>query len=224
MSRPIGRLLAAASLLIGPAAVILVSAAAPGSGEPGPKTLAKFAEHPGQVHAVLVGDLFTLVLLPAIGVVTLLVWPRSPKLAAAGGTLGLIGVGAFFVLAMFDIMAETAVHSDDPQLGQFLRKVADSGWTGLFGLSFIFGTVIGFGLLGAALWRSAVVPRWAAGAVIAYVPAGIVSFAAPPPIGAIGGVVLLVGFAGCATQVLRDGIGAPGRAALAPARSAPAAA
>ncbi|WP_261555439.1 hypothetical protein [Frankia tisae] len=224
MSRPIGRLLAAASLVIGPAAVVLVSAASPASGEPGPKTLAKFAGHSGQVHALLAGDFLTLVLLPAIGVVALLAWPRSPKLAVAGGTLGLLGIGASCTLAMFDIMTETAVDSDDPRLGEFIRKVADSGWAGPFFLTFLFGTIVGFGLLGTALWRSEAVPRWAAGAVIAYVPAAIISAVAPPPIGAIGGLVLLVGFAGCAAQVLREGVSAPVRAAVAPALPAPAAA
>ncbi|MGF7235431.1 MAG: hypothetical protein ACQSGP_10820 [Frankia sp.] len=209
MSRPIGRMLGAASLVLGPIAIAASSLASPASGQPGPKTLAKFAAHPGRADVLVAADVLVLFMIPAIALVALLAWRRSPKLATAGGMLGLVAVAASFVLTAFDVWTRVATHAaNQAAAGELIRKVSDNAVIGIFGLTFLLGHAIAIGLLGAALWRSRIVARWAAGAVIAYVPLGIISIALPSAAVAVAALFLLVGFTACAALLLRDGVSA----------------
>jgi hypothetical protein len=206
-SRPaLGRAIAAATLILGPLAVVGSDLAKVYNDEPGPKAVAAYARHPGKVDALIASDVLITLMLPALALVALLVWSRSPRLAASGGFLGLLGVGAAMSLISLDIVLEAAGHVAGTGGGETIHRAVESPGFMILLLTFVLGHLIGLALLGAALWRSRVVPRWAAGAVIAYVPAAVLTFPAPALISAIGALPMLIGFAGCAAVILRDGL------------------
>ena len=107
---------------------------------------------------------FVLAQLPflvAVVAIALLARSRSPRLSAAGGTLGVLGGfghavfgGAGLVyLAMADDVQNRAA------MGEVMQGV-ESGPAVAFMAAGLLGTVLGLLLLGVALFRTRVVPRW----------------------------------------------------------------
>jgi hypothetical protein len=207
-SRPgVGRILAAAILVLGPLAGAGTSLAAVSNGEPGVKTVAEYAKHPGQVDLLITFDILSLLALPAVAIVALLAWQHSPKLAAWGGVLALMGTTTLVGLGILDFVIRAATHV--PGGGDVVHRAAETAALALMLILSLLAHLVGLALLGAALWRSRVVPRWAAGAVIAYVPAYAATSLLSTQISGIAVLALVAGFAGCALQILRSGVAGP---------------
>ena len=88
---------------------------------------------------------------------------RSPRLSTIGGTMHLLGWIAIIGVVMGDVIAVQMVSGGTPaaDLVQLYRRIMSS--PAVIALNIIATLhVIGGTLLGIALWRTRVVPRWAA--------------------------------------------------------------
>lgn len=110
-----------------------------------------------------------------------------------------------------------------PPLAGTRAKRLDRGKFAPFLVLGLLGGIVAMVCLGVALWRARVVPRWAAGALIAYGPANVLTADAGPVPFAVANALLLVGFAACAVAVLRDGLPSLAVAGPAPRPEVPAA-
>jgi hypothetical protein len=84
------------------------------------------------------------------------------------GLLGTLHWGIFApIQALFAVMAKT------PNGGDFIalaNAVSAEGVIVYFQLAWVIGHPLGFALLGAALWRACVIPRWAGALIVLGVP------------------------------------------------------
>src|ERR1051325_4768415 len=130
---------------------------------------------------------------------------RSPKLATIGGALHLIGWIAIIGVVMGDVIAVSMVNSGtpSPDIVQLYRHIMSS--PPVIALNIIATLhVIGGTILGVALWRTRVVPLWAAVAATFAQPIHFVSnIAGILWIDAMTWMALAAAFASVATVVLR---------------------
>ena len=87
---------------------------------------------------------------------------RSPRLAIAGGALAVVGGFGHAVFGGIGL-AYLAMSERQPPTGRHFADVVtrvESGLAVIFMAAGLLGTVIGLVLLGIALFRSRVVPRW----------------------------------------------------------------
>jgi len=108
----------------------------------------------------------------------------SPWLAALGMIAGLLGTLQWGILvpieALFAVMAKTLNGSDFIPLA---NAVSAEGVIVYFQLAWVIGHLLGFALLGAALWRARVIPHWAAALIVLGVP--LQALAYPLSLGAL---------------------------------------
>lgn len=131
----------------------------------------------------------------AVGVVGAahLLRSRVPRLAVAAGTLTLLGAFGHAVyggvnlamLAMARDLGSLDVHTgvlDDVESGLAIPFMAAG----------LLGTVLGFVLLGVAVWRARLGPRWLGPAVVAWVPLEFVGSGLSPWAGYASGLLYAV--------------------------------
>jgi hypothetical protein len=147
---------------------------------------------------------FLVGLIPAVIAVAWVTRRRTPVLTTVGAVWTLLGcLGAFPLLVPDDLLAYLAVTK-----GLDVATVAalDEAWwalpmTGAAALLFISGIVVGLPLLGIALWRSRVAPRWMAIALI--IGGATHPFLPNHVVAGIGLLIAGIGFAGATLALLR---------------------
>lgn len=176
-TRGITRWAAAILLPIGPAAVAVLRYVLPYDTVDDTSTMAaKVIAEPGRASVVLwVGLLAILTLVPAAYAVGRLTRRRAPKLTLVALALLIPGYLALGWLAGGDQLlwagADAGMNAGD--VTRIAGAVHPTGE--IAGVFFVLGHVVGTVLLGAAMWRSRVVARWAAVAVMASQPVHIVA-------------------------------------------------
>jgi hypothetical protein len=147
---------------------------------------------------------FLVGLVPAVVALAWVTRRRTPVLTTVGAVWTLLGcLSAFPLLVPDDLLAYLAVTKG---LDMATLAALDEAWwalpvTGAAALLFISGIVVGLPLLGIALWRGRVAPRWMAisliigGATHPFLPNHVVA--------GIGLLVAGIGFAGATRALLR---------------------
>jgi hypothetical protein len=168
-------------------------------------TVADIAAH-RQLYEVIMwlGLPFLVGLIPAVVALAWVTRRRTPVLTTVGAVWTLLGcLSAFPLLVPDDLLAYLAVTE-----GLDVATVAalDDAWwalpvTGAAALLFISGIVVGLPLLGIALWRSRVAPRWMALALI--IGGATHPFLPNHVVAGIGLLVAGIGFAGATRALLR---------------------
>jgi hypothetical protein len=147
---------------------------------------------------------FLVGLIPAVIAVAWVTRRRTPVLTTVGAVWTLLGCLSVFPLGVpDDVLAYLAVRE-----GLDVATIAalDAAWwvlppVGGAALLFISGIVVGLPLLGIALWRSRVAPRWMA---IALIVGGVTHpFLPNHVIAGVGLLIAAVGFAGATVALLR---------------------
>ncbi len=172
---------------------------------PLPDTAAAISTHL-QLYEVTqwLGVPFLVGLIPAVIALAWVTRRRTPVLTSVGAVWTLLGcLSAFPLLVPDDVLAYLAVTK-----GLDVATVAalDEAWwalpvTGAAALLFISGIVVGLPLLGIALWRSRVAPRWMAIALI--IGGATHPFLPNHVVAGIGLLVAGIGFAGATRALLR---------------------
>jgi hypothetical protein len=172
---------------------------------PLPDTVAAIAAE-RQLYEVLLwlGLPFLVGLIPAVIAVAWVTRRQTPVLTTVGAVWTLLGcLSAFPLLVPDDLLAYLAVTE-----GLDVATIAelDAAWwalpvTGAAALLFISGIVVGLPLLGVALWRSRVAPKWMAIALI--IGGATHPFLPNHVVAGIGLLVAGLGFAGATRALLR---------------------
>ncbi|MFI5706241.1 hypothetical protein [Kribbella sp. NPDC051620] len=206
-TRGISRWAAAIVLPLGPAAVAVLRFVLPYYTTDDTNGMAaKVIAEPGRGSAVLwVGFLAVLTLVPAAYAAGKLTRRRAPKLTLVALALLIPGYLALGWLASEDQLFWSGAHAglDAGTVTRIAEAVHPTG--SIAGVFFVMGHVLGTILLGVALWRSQVVARWAAVAVIVSQPIHIVAAVIIPshPLDLVGWGLQAVGFAAVGWAILQ---------------------
>ena len=164
----------------------------------------------GHAARTATGDLFVFtgafLTVPATLALMRVLGPRSPKLAAIGGSLHLVGWIAIVGVLMGDVIAVQMVARGTPSADQveLYRRIMTS--VPVIALNVVATLhVIGGILLGIALWRTRIVPLWAGVAATLAQPIHLVSnIAGILPVDVLTWIALSAAFAPVAAIVLRS--------------------
>lgn len=205
----IRRLGSAACLVLGPALILVAGAVQPYHGDADGEEIVRTAGENAtrtEVGSVL-AFLGLLAMIPAVLAVMRALRSRAPALGLAGGALAVCGWAAAVLWPVGDQL-NVAVAGDPGIVDRFVAATEDSSSWAFFVILAVFlaGVFIGTLVLGIGLLRAAIVPSWAAVAVIA-APVAVVAAGA---VGAqwldlAGTALLLVGFAAVARLVASVG-------------------
>jgi hypothetical protein len=194
-------------LPIGPAAVAVLRYVLPYDTVDDSSTMVRKAiAEPGRASLVLwLGLVAVLTLVPAAYAVGRMTRLRAPQLTAAAMVLLVPGYLALGWLGAGDQLLWIG-----PEAGLTASEVtrlydAAHPTTEIAGVFFVIGHVAGTILLGIALWRSQVVPRWAAVAVIVSQPIHVVAAVVVPnhTLDLIGWGLQAAGFAAVGWAIVR---------------------
>ena len=205
-TRGISRLAAAIILPIGPAAVAVLRFVLPYDTVDDAKTMAaKVIAEPGRGSAVLwFGFLAVLTLVPAAFAAGKLTRRRAPKLTIVALALLIPGYLALGWLIGEDQLLWSGAHAGLD--AGAITRIAEAAHptTAIAGVFFVLGHVLGTILLGVALWRSQVIARWAAVAVIVSQPIHFVAAVIVPnhTLDLVGWGLQAVGFAAVGWAIL----------------------
>lgn len=147
---------------------------------------------------------FLVGLIPAVIALAWATRRRTPVLTTVGAVWTLLGcLSAFPLLVPDDLLAYLTVTE---RLDVATIAALDQAWwalpvTGAAALLFISGIVVGLPLLGIAMWRSRVAPRWMASALI--IGGATHPFLPNHVVAGIGLLVAGLGFAGATRALLR---------------------
>lgn len=121
----------------------------------------------------------------------LLALRRSPWLAMSGMACGWVGSVTWGLIAdqMFMLTSMARLQHDSLFVVLEQRYYANSDLL-IFAVGWVLGHMLAYVLLGIALWRARVVPRWAAGLIIASAP-----LMGPIAYGANQGLLQVLGYA-----------------------------
>jgi hypothetical protein len=172
-------------------------------------TVAKTADHLGAVEvASWLALVFFAFLVPAVLAVVAVTRRATPRLAAWGGTLTVVGFGLGLGIGSVAPQGSplayiTAAHDlDVAEMGRLNDAAAGLPFLGVGLLFWIVGLTIGLGILGVALWRSRVVAPYFGIALLLggpthpFIPGGHIAIG-------IGLLVAAFGFAGASLALLR---------------------
>lgn len=142
--------------------------------------------------------------LVAVVVMALLARPGSPRLAATGAGLAIVGGFGHAVFGGIGLayLAMAGNVADRAALAEVVTRI-ESGPAVAFMAAGMLGTVLGLLVLGIALFRSRAVARWIPAAVWAFlvmefVVSNVTEWASP-----LAGTLYLAAFAGVAAHVVR---------------------
>lgn len=129
---------------------------------------------------------------------------RAPRLTAVGAVLSLAAFGATAALPNRDLMALAAARNDLDRSVMVALDEAMWGQSTVAAALLILlpGMVIGGVLLGVALWRSRVAPRWMALALIASGPVHLVPGFGSNAVAVLGWALTAVGYGGASLALL----------------------
>lgn len=192
------RVLGAVAVVGGPLGYAVGSIASPSVHETGAVTIARYAAaHPVVNGVHLLAYVLASLLLP-VGTAALarLAVRRAPRLATAGGVLGVVGwLGLPASVAQDALVMDMAGRPDaGSYAGLYDRFTVDPVMT-TYLLVYVVGHLLAYVLLGTALGRARLVPGWAAAAMVASSPLTVLLFVLP-------GKVLAVGWAALALLVI----------------------
>jgi hypothetical protein len=188
--------------------------------------VAQAAAHLVRMRWAIPLDLFILLVAPAVLYAGSLAGARVSKLAAAGAGLVFVTWLAAGYLLGTDILLYLAATARDQTaavalVDGYLSYPLVEGLV----VAYLVGHVVGFLLLGVALWRARGVPRWAAIAVAVWPFLELVGeVSGVRTVAAAGFALLAVGFAACAIEVARRSSARPNEAASLPTIAASASA
>ncbi len=176
-SRNFSRTLAGIGLIVGPALFLLSNILSPAWDDDTAKYLQEVADDKGLYLAssvlFMVGALFLIV--GSLGIVKLMRRGRKVTLGQVAGFLlafGLIVTSAWYAISIIEIeMVDSA--ADRAQMVALSERAEEStGAVILFVPFFFLGIVLGNILLAVATWRTRVIPRWAAAALLVSILVG----------------------------------------------------
>jgi hypothetical protein len=196
-------------LPVGPAAVAALRYVLPYDTVDDSSTMVRKAiAEPGRASLVLwFGLVAVLTLVPAVYAVGRMTRSRAPQLTVAAMLLLVPGYLALGWLAAGDQVLWLGPQAGLAADGVTRLYDAAHPTTEIAEVVFVVGHVVGTILLGIALWRSQVIPRWAAVAVIVSQPIHIVAAVVVPnhTLDLIGWGLQAVGFAAVGLAILRRG-------------------
>jgi hypothetical protein len=194
----------------GPLAYVLGGVFAPSIHDTAEASIAANASaYPGVNTAHVALFVVASFLLP-IGAVGLarLAYPRTPWLATIGGLLAVVGWLPFSGLAALDdLTSAMAQLPNSASYAQLLDRFSTDTVMSIYLLVYVVGHLVAYVLLGVALRRGGVTPRWAAWSMIASSPLTIAAFVLPGSPRIAGGIalgLLAVGSLPAAWTTLRD--------------------
>lgn len=158
--------------------------------------------------------LFTVSQLPWLVAVVGVAWLAhrgSSRFAAAGGTLAVLGAfgHAVFGGAMLVGVLMARDAADRAVMAELLESIESSPLLVPFMAAGLLGTVFGLLLLGVALWRSRVVPRWVPLVLWAFLVVEFVGSSLSDYATYVSGVSLLLAFGALAHRVWTSGPTSP---------------
>jgi hypothetical protein len=164
-----------------------------------------YAAHPGAARTLLIADAFVFLLVPAALAAAGLAWRRAPVLALCAAVASFIGWTAIMMLIAQDALATVAGRSAyaGAQATSITNAWSSETLVAVWIGAFIVGHIVGTVLLGAALWRSRAVARWAAVAIAVSMPLHLATVVADVRVGDVAAwLLLLAGFAACARAIM----------------------
>jgi len=169
--------------------------------------VAAAAAHPDRMAWAVWLDLPILLVVPALLFVGGLAGARISRTAAIGAGLTFVtSLGAAGYLLALDLVIQSAARQPDAAAaaGVVDAYVGSALFLAVL-LPYLVGHVIGFVLLGIALWRAGAVPVWAAAATAAWPFLEMAGTAVDSkPIGGLGFGLLVVSFGACAAALRRE--------------------
>ncbi|MGH3738346.1 MAG: hypothetical protein ACRDT6_22480 [Micromonosporaceae bacterium] len=181
------------AILGGPVAFDIGGALAPAIHDTAEASIAaNLAANPivNNVHLALFVVASYLLPLGVVGL-ALLTYRRAPWLATLGGLIGVIGWAPFSALTVLD--DATVRMAELPGAGSYaalLDRFTNDPVMLSYLLIYIVGHLVAYVLLGAALLRARLVPRWAGWAIVVSSPLQVLAFALPGSPRLIGGIAL----------------------------------
>jgi len=187
--------------------------------------VAQAAAHLARMRWAISLDLFILLVAPAVLYAGSLAGARVSKLAAAAaGIVFASWLGAGYLLGTDILLYLAATAPDQAAAAALVDGYLSYPVVEGVVVAYLVGHMVGFPLLGVALWRARAVPVWAAGAVAVWPSLEVLGEASGIRVLAAAGFALLaVGFGACAVLVVRQLAGRqsadslPGIASAAPA-------
>jgi hypothetical protein len=187
--------------------------------------VAQAAAHLARMRWAISLDLFILLVAPAVLYAGSLAGARVSKLAAAAaGMVFASWLGAGYLLGTDILLYLAATAPDQAAAAALVDGYLSYPVVEGVVVAYLVGHMVGFPLLGVALWRARAVPVWAAGAVAVWPFLEVLGEASGIRVLAAAGFALLaVGFGACAVLVVRQLAGRqsadslPGIASAAPA-------
>ena len=166
----------------------------------------KVAAHTGTQSAVVfLGVIAVLVIIPAYLAAARLVRRHSPRLATAAVALAIPGYVGLAMLLFEDVFLLQAAktHVDPATAATLLEKMDGSPAAAIAGFTFVVGHILGTVLLGIALYRARLIPRWAAVALAVSQPIHLIAAVVivSHPLDLVGWGLTAVGFAAVAVRI-----------------------
>ena len=159
-----GRFAGACFLVVPMLANVVMHLFDPLTGSTTAEVVRQAAAHPAAAHLQYAKLL--LVLQAPAAVYLMYLACRSPRLAAWGGGLTILGIGAGVPNMLISPLAVAAADNGaKPEYVAFLDMYGDSALVNDTLTVMALAGLVGAALLGAALWRADAVPRWAALAI-----------------------------------------------------------
>ncbi|MDI2126503.1 hypothetical protein [Yinghuangia seranimata] len=204
---PLHRAVFALLIPVGPLAVGILRGILPySSTDDSAEVGAKVAAHQGTQTAVLwLLLLAVLTLVPGTVAIGLAAIRRSPRLGTWALTLSVVGFSSVFLAGIGDYLALSAARVDLPaaDTGRLLDDADKLAPVDAGVLLFVLGHIVGMVLLGIALWRTHLVPIWAAAALIVSQPLhALFAVVLPnPPLDALAWTLTALAFATAAYTI-----------------------
>jgi hypothetical protein len=178
--------------------------------------VAQAAAHLARMRWAIPLDLFILLIAPAALYAGSLAGARVSKLAAAGAGLVFASwLGAGYLLGSDILLYLAATAPDQATAAALVDGYLSYPLVEGVVVAYLLGHVVGFPLLGVALWRARAVPVWAASAVAVWPFLEVLGEASGIPVlAAAGFAVLAVGFGACAVVIVRQLAGRQGSDSL----------
>lgn len=183
----------AVAIVGGPLSFLVGGVLSPSIHDTGRSSIAANAAANGITNAVHLAAFFLASFLLPIGAIGLahLAYPRTPWLATIGGLLAVVGWLPFSALTALDDLTSTMAHL--PNSGSYAElwdRFSTDAVMGTYLIVYIVGHLVAYVLLGIALRRGRIIPRWAAWSMIGSSPLTIAAFVLPGSPRATGGVAL----------------------------------
>ena len=173
--------------------------------------VAQAAAHLARMRWAISLDLFILLVAPAVLYAGSLAGARVSKLAAAAaGLIFASWLGAGYLLGTDILLYLAATAPDQTAAAALVDGYLSYPLVQGVVLAYLMGHVVGFLLLGVALWRVRAVPRWTASAVAGWPFLEVAGEAGGVRVLAAAGFAMLaVGFGACAIAVARQSSARP---------------